>query len=103
MKINYSIKPIQERRNAVYLVDTAIDPGDHKLWSIRLNTNQFQSGDILTYDKYLGCELYITHNPIMVGDSWEYTVKTITSASIYRIPDDKLVAGTQIYQIGTAF
>ena len=59
---------------------------DGNTFRIKLSDREFGHGDIITYDKYNGAELYITDEDILpVGDGFIYTVQMVnnnTNASI---------------------
>ena len=47
---------------------------------IKLSEREFGHGDIITYDKYNGAELYITDEDILpVGDGFVYTVQLVNN------------------------
>ena len=53
---------------------------DGTTFQIKLNKRAYGHGDIITYDKYNGAELYITADDIIPsGDSFVYTVQIVNS------------------------
>ena len=53
--------------------------GDGTTFKIKLSKRAFGHGDIITYDKYNGLELYITADDILpAGDGFIYTVHNIS-------------------------
>ncbi|MFM7984255.1 MAG: hypothetical protein ACKPKO_33525, partial [Candidatus Fonsibacter sp.] len=52
---------------------------DGTTFRIKLNRREFGHGDIITYDKYNGAELYIvpTEDILPVGDGFIYTVQLV--------------------------
>ena len=73
-------------------------------FKIRLSKREFGHGDIITYDKYNGLELYITADDIVpVGDGWVYTVTLVNNASWAVFDATKwAVAGTKYFRKGSA-
>jgi hypothetical protein len=63
----------------------------------------FGHGDIITYDKYNGVELYITQEDVIpVSDGFIYTVQ-ISNNDLYRTFDEKfLKPGTKFFRKGSA-
>jgi hypothetical protein len=62
-------------------VESAAQPGaDGTTFKIKLNKRIFGHGDIITYDKYNGVELYITAEDILpAGDGFIYTVQIVNN------------------------
>ena len=53
---------------------------DGTLFKIKINKRTFGHGDIITYDKYNGLELYITAEDIIpAGDGYVYTVQLVNN------------------------
>ena len=53
---------------------------DGNTFKIKLNKREFGHGDIITYDKYNGVEMYITDEDILpIGDGFIYTVQLVNS------------------------
>ena len=51
---------------------------------IKLNRREFGHGDIITYDKYNGVEMYITAEDILpLGDGFIYTVQLVNLSLIH--------------------
>jgi len=72
-------------------------------FKVKLNKRIFGHGDIITYDKYNGMELYITADDIIpAGDGFIYTVQLVnndnaaTLSAVYREP------GTKFFRKGSA-
>jgi len=76
---------------------------DGTTWKIKLNTREFGHGDIITYDKYNGCELYVTADDILpMGDGFIYTVQLVNNDN-YKFLDNKYLAcGTKFFRKGSA-
>ena len=53
---------------------------DGTTFQIKINKRTFGHGDIITYDKYNGLELYITADDIIpAGDGFVYTVQLVNN------------------------
>ena len=67
-------------------------------FQIKISRREFGHGDIITYDKYNGMEMYITADDIVpLGDGYLYTVQLVNSnntagldTSVYLQPGDKI-------------
>ena len=77
---------------------------DGQPFKIRLSKRDFGHGDIITYDKYNGKELYITADDIVPsGDGWIYTVTLVNNDSSAGLDTAKyLTAGTKFFRKGSA-
>ena len=77
---------------------------DGTTFRIKLSKRAFGHGDIITYDKYNGLEMYITAEDIIpAGDGFIYTVQLVNNnnaasldASLYLVP------GTKYFRKGSA-
>ena len=79
------------------------DGADGVPFKIRLSKREFGHGDIITYDKYNGLELYITADDIVpVGDGWVYTVTLVNNATGTGMSSAYLAAGTKFFRKGSA-
>jgi len=76
---------------------------DGTTFKIKINKREFGHGDIITYDKYNGLELYITADDILpVSDGFIYTVQLVNSDN-YRFLDNKYLAPTtKVFRKGSA-
>jgi hypothetical protein len=76
---------------------------DGTTFKIKINKREFGHGDIITYDKYNGVELYITQDDILpVADGFIYTVQLVNTDN-YRFLDNKFLAGrTKVFRKGSA-
>ena len=76
---------------------------DGTTFKIKINRREFGHGDIVTYDKYNGCEMYITVDDILpLGDGFIYTVQLVNNDN-YKFLDNKyLTNGTKIFRKGSA-
>ncbi len=71
---------------------------DGTTFQIKISRREFGHGDIVTYDKYNGMEMYITADDIIpTGDGFIYTVQLVNNdnsagldTSIYLQPGDKI-------------
>ena len=76
---------------------------DGATFQIKLSRREFGHGDIITYDKYNGLELYITADDIIqLGDAWLYTVQLVNNATAQGLKDDYLKMGTKYFRKGSA-
>jgi hypothetical protein len=91
----------------VDLVETG-DAGDSlgadgTTFKIKISRREFGHGDIITYDKYNGAELYITADDIVpLGDGFLYTVQLVNNDSSYGLDPVYLTSGTKIFRKGSA-
>ena len=92
-----------------YIVED-IEPGntrkgvDGTEFRIKLNKAEFGHGDIITYDKYNGVELYVTEHDIFPQgeEAFIYTVRLVNNDN-YKFLDNKFLAnGTQFFRKGSA-
>lgn len=77
---------------------------DGQKFRIKLNTREFGHGDIISYDKYNGVELYISPEDdiLPVGDGFIYTVSIVNNDN-YKFLDNKfLKPSTQFFRKGSA-
>jgi hypothetical protein len=86
---------------------TAIATGklglDGTSFQIKLNKRAFGHGDIITYDKYNGLELYITSDDIIeAGDGFIYTVQLVNNSNATAFDVDYVKAGTKYFRKGSA-
>lgn len=76
---------------------------DGQTFKIKLNKRAFGHGDIITYDKYNGAELYITAEDILPsGDGFIYTVQLVNNDSLKFLDNKYLASGTKIFRKGSA-
>ena len=77
---------------------------DGQKFRIKLSKRTFGHGDIITYDKYNGLELYITADDILpAGNGFIYTVQLVNNASNTGLdPTKYLVSGTKFFRKGSA-
>jgi hypothetical protein len=79
---------------------------DGTTFKIRLNKRTFGHGDIITYDKYNGVEMYITSDDIVPsGDSFVYTVQIVNNDStkaIVQTSGNPFKTGAKVFRKGSA-
>lgn len=76
---------------------------DGQSFKIKLNKRSFGHGDIITYDKYNGAELYITADDIIpAGDGFIYTVQLVNNDSTKFLDNKYLKVGTKVFRKGSA-
>jgi hypothetical protein len=76
---------------------------DGTTFKIKLNKRIFGHGDIITYDKYNGAELYITADDIIpAGDGWIYTVQMVNNDNMAVFNLSYLAPGTRYFRKGSA-
>jgi len=76
---------------------------DGTTFKIKLNKREFGHGDIITYDKYNGCELYITDDDILpIGDGFIYTVRLVNNDNIKYLDNKYLREGMKFFRKGSA-
>jgi len=76
---------------------------DGTTFKVKISRREFGHGDIITYDKFNGLELYVTADDILpVGDGFIYTVQLVNTDN-YRFLDNKYLAPTtKIFRKGSA-
>lgn len=76
---------------------------DGQSFKIKINKRSFGHGDIITYDKYNGAELYITADDIIpAGDGFIYTVQLVNNDSNKFLDNKYLKVGTKVFRKGSA-
>ena len=76
---------------------------DGTTFKIKLSKRAFGHGDIITYDKYNGLELYITAEDIIpAGDGFIYTVQLVNNNNSAILSNDYLIQGTKYFRKGSA-
>lgn len=76
---------------------------DGTTFKIKLNKRIFGHGDIITYDKYNGAELYITADDIIpAGDGYIYTVQLVNNDNTAVLSDAYMQPGTKYFRKGSA-
>jgi len=76
---------------------------DGSTFRIKMSRREFGHGDIITYDKYNGAEMYITADDIYpVGDGFVYTVQLVNNDTLFALSSAYLAPGTKIFRKGSA-
>jgi len=76
---------------------------DGQTFKIKLNKRSFGHGDIITYDKYNGVEMYITVDDIIpAGDGFIYTVQLVNNDNTKYLDNKYLKIGTKVFRKGSA-
>ena len=85
-------------------VETNSTPGaDGTTFKIKLNKRIFGHGDIITYDKYNGVELYITAEDILpAGDGFIYTVQIVNNDNTKYFDKNYMKPGVKYFRKGSA-
>lgn len=76
---------------------------DGQTFKIKINKRSFGHGDIITYDKYNGVEMYITADDIIPsGDGFIYTVQLVNNDNTKYLDNKYLRVGTKVFRKGSA-
>ena len=76
---------------------------DGVTFKVKLNKRIFGHGDIITYDKYNGMELFITADDIIpAGDGFIYTVQLVNNDNTATLAAQYRQAGTKFFRKGSA-
>jgi hypothetical protein len=76
---------------------------DGQTFKIKINKRYFGHGDIITYDKYNGVEMYITVDDIIpAGDGFIYTVQLVNNDNTKYLDNKYLKIGTKVFRKGSA-
>jgi len=76
---------------------------DGQSFKIKLNKRSFGHGDIITYDKYNGVEMYVTADDIIpAGDGFIYTVQLVNNDSAKFLDSKYIKTGTKVFRKGSA-
>jgi len=76
---------------------------DGQSFKIKVNKRTFGHGDIITYDKYNGVEMFITADDIIpAGDGFIYTVQLVNNDNAKYLDNKYLKVGTKIFRKGSA-
>ena len=76
---------------------------DGTTFKIKLNKRSFGHGDIITYDKYNGLEMYVTAADILpTGDGFIYTVQLVNNDNAKYLDNKYLASGTKVFRKGSA-
>lgn len=77
---------------------------DGQTFQIKLSRREFGKGEIITYDKYNGVELYIVPaaDIIASGDHAIYTVQLVNNDNVRYLDNKYLAGGTKYFRVGSA-
>jgi len=76
---------------------------DGTTFKIKMNKRDFGHGDMITYDKYNGVELYITDEDILpMGDGFIYTVRLVNNDNVKFLDNQYLRDGMKYFRKGSA-
>ena len=76
---------------------------DGQTFKIKINKRYFGHGDIITYDKYNGVEMYVTADDIIpAGDGFIYTVQLVNNDNTKYLDNKYLKVGTKVFRKGSA-
>ena len=76
---------------------------DESTFKIKVNRRAFGHGDIITYDKFNGKEMFITDNDILpVTDGCIYTVQLVNNNTSGTLDNKYLASNTSLFRVGSA-
>ena len=76
---------------------------DGQTFGLLFNKREFGHGDIITYDKYNGIEIYITADEIVpMGGGWLYQCQLVNNNSAQSLPAAYQTIGTKFFRKGSA-
>jgi hypothetical protein len=77
---------------------------DGTKFRIKISRREFGQGDIITYDKYNGLEMYVCPDEeiIQASDAFIYTVQLVNNDSTRYIENKYLANGTKLVRVGSA-
>lgn len=76
---------------------------DGATFRVKINRQAFGHGDIFTYDKFNGLEMYVTSDPVLpMGDGFIYTVRLINNANAAFLDNKYLANQTKVFRVGSA-
>jgi hypothetical protein len=77
---------------------------DGTTFKIKLNKREFGHGDIITYDKYNGAEMYIVPDEdiLPIGDGFIYTVQLVNNDNYKFLENKYLSNGTKVFRKSSA-
>ena len=103
----WEVPVVQDLPYIVDLVETGAVENlgvDGTTFQIKISRREFGHGDIITYDKYNGAEMYIvpTEDIVPLGDGFLYTVQLVNNDSTYGLTADYVAPGTKLFRKGSA-
>jgi len=76
---------------------------DGQTFKIKINKRYFGHGDIITYDKYNGVEMYVTADDVIpAGDGFIYTVQLVNNDNNKFLSNAYITTGTKLFRKGSA-
>lgn len=94
---------VQDLPYIVEDLETGAVGADGVTFKLKLNKRIFGHGDIITYDKYNGAEMYITADDIIpAGDGFIYTVQLVNNDNNATLSDSYRAPGTKFFRKGSA-
>jgi hypothetical protein len=103
----WEVPVVQDLPYIVDLVETGAVSNlgvDGTTFKLKISRREFGHGDIITYDKYNGAEMYIvpTEDIVPLGDGFLYTVQLVNNDSTYGLTADYVAPGTKLFRKGSA-
>ena len=95
-------------QDLAYILEDIEDPAkplgiDGTTFKIKVNRREFGHGDIITYDKYNGCEMIVTADDILpLGDGFIYTVQLVNNDNYKFLEHKYLAPQTKLFRKGSA-
>ena len=95
-------------QDLAYILEDIEDPErplgiDGTTFKIKINRREFGHGDIITYDKYNGCEMIVTADDILpLGDGFIYTVQLVNNDNYKFLEHKYLTPQTKLFRKGSA-
>ena len=95
-------------QDLAYILEDIEDPNkplgiDGTTFKIKVNRREFGHGDIITYDKYNGCEMIVTADDILpLGDGFIYTVQLVNNDNYKFLEHKYLAPQTKLFRKGSA-
>jgi len=76
---------------------------DGQKFRVKLSRREFGHGDIFTYDKMNGLEMYVTDDDIVeIGDQVIYTVQLVNNNNSQYLDNKYLTSQTRMFRVGSA-
>jgi len=77
---------------------------DGTTFKLKISRREFGHGDIITYDKYNGVEMYIVPDQdiLPIGDGFIYTVQLVNNDNTKFLENKYLASGTKVFRKGSA-
>jgi hypothetical protein len=77
---------------------------DGQTFQIKMSRREFGKGEIITYDKYAGVEMYIVPEAdiVTMGDHVIYTVQLVNNDNVNYLDNAFLASGIKYFRVGSA-